>query len=251
MTTIRQLVIDAFREGGLVQVGLTPEADEFDEGFRKMRSVVRSLYGYEMGEPLASVNHSSLQKSDNYYLAPNLRLMFNANSTNTIYLHPNPADGARFGVVDVSGSFEQYPLTVHANGKNIGGSDTTALEENNTNKEWFYRADLGEWKEVTNLTPDSESPFPEEFDDLLIIMLAMRISPRYQTTTAPESVQAYRRVRSQFRARYRQTRSVGVDAALTRIGRIYDFTSGGSYQPDVVNSWDTGEVIFDGGNANG
>lgn len=261
MTTIRQIIIDAFREGGLVQVGLTPEADEFDEALRKLKTIVRSLYGYEMGAPLVSVNYGdraatsyysgNFYQSENFYMPPNLRLMFNSAETATVYLSPNPRDGARIGIVDVGGSFEEYPVTVHANGKVIGESGTVALEEAGTNREWFYRADLGHWVEVTNLEPNSESPFPEEFDDLLITMLAMRLNPRYQETTAPETVQAYRRSRSQFRARYHQPKPMGLDLALTRMGPVTDFTRGSTQTSSPGELFDSGEVIFDGGGANG
>lgn len=257
MTTIRQIIIDAFREGGIVQVGLTPEADEFDEALRKMKALVRSLYGYEMGSPLVSVNYGDREatgyynQSPTYYLPANLRLMFNSAETATIYLHPNPQDGARVGVVDVGGNFTDYPVSVHANGKLIGGSTSLSLETASENRHWFYRADLGEWTEVTNLTADSESPFPEEFDDLLITMLAMRLNPRYQATTAAETLVAYRRARSQFRSRYYQRRPIGSELALTRIGSPTNFTTGGSETSTSGELWDTGDVIFDGGSASG
>lgn len=259
MTTIRQIVIDAFREGGLVQVGLTPEADEFDEGLRKLQTIIASLYGNEGGSPLTSINYgkegliSAFGKADDasewisaYFVPPNSRLLVNAEEGYTVYLNPNPADGERVAVVDVAGNFGDRPFIVSGNGRRIEGDTYTILETDLASKQWFYRADLGEWVLVSDLTADSSSPFPPEFDELLITSTAMRLNPRYQTQTAPETMMEWRRAKSQFRARYTQSKKVRSDIALVRLaannGSAYDVRWG-------TPSFGTGEIIIDGGDA--
>lgn len=228
MTTIRQIITDAYREGGLIQVGTEPEAEQLDEGLRKLQSIVSELLGHEAGEGFMTVAYGTgsgvnnyaqdIDKKDyldSYYIPSNVRLLVNSSSAQTVYLNPNPQAGARLTVVDVNGSFATGNFTIKGNGRKIDGSTQTVLSVNNTNSQWFYREDLAEWVRVTALDTDSQSPFPTEFDEFLIISLAMRLHPRYQQQTAPETVQTWRRVKSQFRARYRQTEMVPSD--VTRL----------------------------------
>lgn len=228
MTTLRQIITDAFRESGIIQIGTTPEAEQLDEGLRKLQSIISELFGHEAGEGFQTVaygtgtgvnsyaqDHDRKDYLDSYYVPSNVRLLVNSSSAQTIYLDPNPQPGARLAVVDVNGSFATNNFTIKANGRKIDGSTQAVLSTNNTNSQWFYREDLAEWVKVATLTADSQSPFPSEFDEFLIISLAMRLNPRYQQQTAPETVQTWRRVKSQFRSRYRQTEFVPSD--VTRL----------------------------------
>lgn len=230
MTTIRQIVVDAFREGGITQVGVTPEADEFDEGLRKVQTIVSGLYGNEMGAPLVSVNYGNSglvnpyakeqdlsPEIDSGYVPVNLRLMVNIDTPKTVYLDPNPQDGARLSIVDVAENFETNTFTVDANGRRIESETSVTLNTDGDNKEWFYRADLGEWTLISNLTANSQSPFPSEYDDFLITLTAMRLNPRYQAQTAPETIDALNRTRKSFRARYKQVTEMAVEEGLRRM----------------------------------
>lgn len=226
MTTIRQIITDAYREGGIIQIGTTPEAEQTDEGLRKLQSIVSELLGHEAGEGFMTVaygtgatanpyaqDHDRKDYIDAHYIPSNVQLLVNSNSPQTVYLDPNPRPGARFSVIDVNGNFGTGNFTVHANGRNIDGGTETVLTENGAKEQWFYRDDLAQWTKVTNIDLDEESPFPSEFDEFLSISLAMRLNPRYQQQTAPETVQTWRRVKSQFRSRYRQTEFVPSDVA--------------------------------------
>ncbi len=230
MTTIRQIITDAYREGGLVQIGLTPEAEELDEGLRKLQSLIRSLYGNEMGNPYRLVGYGvppgasshakwtdSSSVIDRTYVPHNTRLFVHLTSAKTVNLNPSPNDGDRFAVIDVSQNFASTPLTIDGNSKNIEGGSSIVLNEDGINREWIYRADLGEWVRITEITTNSQSPFPPEFDDFLITLLALRLNPRYQAQTAPETVSELQRMRRQFRARYAQTNDVPVEDALIRL----------------------------------
>lgn len=232
MTTIRQIIIDAYREGGLVQTGLTPEADEFDEGLRKLQTIILSLYGNELGSPLTPVSYGAFGvtnaygKDDNYssvidstYIPTNTRLIVNNDGAKTLYLQPNPQDGARVAVVDNTGNFATHNLTINGNGRRIEGASSVDLDTDSVKRQWFYRSDIAEWVLVDELTANSQSPFPEEFDDYLITRLAMRMNPRYQAQTAPETLAAMRQAKNQFTSRYSQRTEVGVEDALLRLGR--------------------------------
>lgn len=227
MTTIRQIITDAYREGGLIQIGTTPEAEQLDEGVRKLQSIVTQLLGNEMGEGFETVAYGTDAASnsfakdydkkvylDSYYVPSNVRLLVNTNSSQTIYLDPNPSAGARVAVVDVAGTFGTSNFTINANGRKIDGSTSLVLNTNGDNGQWFYRDDLAQWVKVTNIGPDSQSPYPPEFDELLSTTLAIRLNPRYQQQTSPETIQAMRQAKSQFRSRYRQAKFTPSDISL-------------------------------------
>lgn len=230
MATIRQIITDAYREGGLIQIGTTPDADQLDEGFRKLQSIIRSLIGNELGNPVVPISYgdngftNSYAKEqdqtaeiDTYFVPTNTRLMANISGAKTVYLDPNPRDGARLAINDVSGNFATNNLTVNANGRKIEGDDEVVLATNGSVQEWFYREDLGEWVKVELLTLNSENPFPFQFDDFLIIMLAMRLNPRYQTTAAPETVAEFRRLKKQFQAKYRNGTEMRTEEGILRL----------------------------------
>lgn len=232
MTTIRQIIIDAYREGGLVQAGLTPEADEFDEGLRKLQTIILSLYGNELGVPLTSVSYGNFGVTNAYgkeedysstinstYIPNNVRLMVNTDGVQTLFLPPNPQDGARVAIVDNTGNFATYNMTINGNGRKVEGAGTVVLNTDSVKRQWFYRGDLGEWVLVDELTANSQSPFPQEFDDYLITRLAMRMNPRYQAQSAPETLAAMRQAKNQFTSRYSQRTEIGVEDALLRLGR--------------------------------
>lgn len=261
MTTLRDIVTDAMRESGLVQIGVPIEAEQLDEGLRRLQSLILSFYGNEMGSPLTPLvygregivqAYASVYDASNYlssyFVPPNSQLMVNSDIDYIVYLNPNPQDGERISVVDVGKNFSTHSFTLNGNGRRIDEDRELSLVTDGTNRSWMYRADLGRWVEVTALTASSESPFPGEFDDFLITSLAMRLHPRYQQQTAPETLQAYKRSKSQFRARYRQTKVVYPDLALVRLASRSPYTTGfEGFSPD--GGFANGDVILDGGGA--
>lgn len=255
MTTIRQIVIDAYREGGLVQAGLTPDSEEFDEGLRKLQDIVDSLYGFEAGDQLITLSYGSPVGGNSYakyedlssyidstYLPQNTRLMVHADSATELFLPPVPDDGARFSVVDVGDNFATNNVTVNGNGRYIEGGTTATLSTDRENKTWFYRADLGEWVLISDLTENSQNPFPRVYDDYLIMLLAMRMNPRYQATTAQETMMFFRRLERKFKAQYRQKHEVAVEEGLRRINERY--TIDDMYTVDGTNSrFNRGHIV--------
>lgn len=226
MTTIRQIITDSLREGGILGLGETPSSDSLDEGLRRLQSMYSSLFGNELGEPLVDVNYgqagltNSFAKEeddssniDSLYIPDNARLIFNLNSAERLYLNPSPRDGQRFGIVDNGGNLSTHNVTIDGNGRQIEAADSVTLVTDGLVSEWFYRADLGSWVKVIDLDVDNQSPLPTEFDDLLITLLAFRLNPRYGATTDGSMIETMKRIRRIFRARYRQ-----VSEQLSEIG---------------------------------
>lgn len=230
MTTLRQIIIDAFRQSNLVAAGETPEASEFDEALRKLTSFISGVYGYEIGEPLKPLNFGSKNLTNpfgrredlesfikNSYVPSNVRLMVHNENAAILYLDPSPEDGALFGLIDVANNLQVSPITLNGNGRNIEGFSSTTLATNGVNKEWFYRADLGNWLPITDLEANSLMPFPEEFDEYFTMSLAMRLNPAYGIQTNPETMSILNRALSRLRTKYRQRNNTPLPLALERM----------------------------------
>lgn len=231
MTTISQIISDAYRETNLVAVGSDPTTAEQVEALRLLNRVVKGLFGYEFGEKLkvlplgkASIETPTavspyMDDFINQYVPENTRLMCNLEEARIVNLHPAPTDGCRFGVIDVSENFDTYNLTLVANGRTVESATSVTLSDAGINREWFYRADLGEWKRLTDLELTDDSPFPEEFDDLLILTLALRLSPRQGPELTGASQVQLTRIEKKFRSRYLQK-----DLPANEIGMLPQYT---------------------------
>lgn len=217
MTTIRQLITDALRESGVVAVGDSPEAEEHEEALRHMQRLLDSLFGSELGEHLQSINYGVAGLSnpsalfedasmniDSFHIPENVRLILNVDADKTLYLHPNPMDGARLGIIDNGGNLSSNNIVLNGNGRKIEDAASVTLSTDALAREWFYRADQGKWVRVTDVAAEDESPLPRAFDDLLTTLLAFRLNPRYGAESGASLVTTLAEMRKRFRARYRQ-----------------------------------------------
>lgn len=240
MTIAADIIRYAFREGDLLEAETRPTAAQEKEALERLNRIVKSLYGFEMGEELTdwlvpapqrtasiAANYPQLpypqgldgivmssplanSPSLNVYPYPpaNSRIVFGSVS-NTVFFPEQPNDGARMGMVQASGAGDGGAngqiLTLDGNGRTIETSNTKAYTAPITGRQWLYRADLGDWTTVTDMALADSMPFPDEFDDLFITALNIRLAPRYRKPVTPETTLEYKRMLSLFRARYRQT----------------------------------------------
>ena len=229
MATLRNIIRDAYRESGIIQKGSVPDADQLQEGLEKLILIFQNVYGEEVGGPFVDINFGregitnvfglDLDREtyvQNSFARPSYRLILNIDSPKTIYLDPNPYDGARFALVDVAGNLSTNNVTLDGNGRKIEGEATVVVDLDDANIEWLYRGDLATWVRVNTLTADSESPFPSQFDDLFVIKLAMRLHPRYLVQTANETAMHYRDLKKKFRSRYTTRQEVNSELGLYR-----------------------------------
>jgi hypothetical protein len=227
MTTLSSIIKDAYRESNLIAISATPTDLEIAEALQLLNRHINNIIGTELGELLEDANlglNNVTRQSFNgewlsddlaaWYLPENLRVVANLTEAQTVYLHPNPRDGARFGVTDPSENLATYNLTFNGNGRRVEDATSITLNTNGVVREWFYRGDLSNWVRLTNLTVDDESPFPTEYDDLLIIGLAIRLNPRNGVVADPQSIETYKRILKLFKSRYRQSRQVGSETQL-------------------------------------
>lgn len=224
MATALAIITDAYRESNIIPVGQVPTANHQAEAFTRLKALIASVYGNDLGAPLvdwpvgvAGYNESMAGwGSSNWaHPQPNVRLICNLESAQTVYLPFAPDDGARIEVVDRLGNFATYNLTLDGNGRNVEGAATAVLAADGYSEGFLYRADLGEWKLITTLpNTAAELPFPEAFDDYFVTMLAMRLNPRYGRSLSAETTAWLTEMRNMMSSRYRQTRKTIADPGV-------------------------------------
>lgn len=230
MSTNRAIVHKGFREAGIIAVGELADAAEFEEGLDLLQGIYSSFFGTELGEPLASVNYGIEGLVNPYaidedislyvksaFLFVNKRYILNLEASQTLYLDPNPTDGARLGLIDNAGNLSTNNLILDGNGRQIEGNASITLATDSLNREWFYRADQGDWVRVIDIVADDQSPLPREFDDLLTTALALRLNPRYGAETSQEVQGVLTRMKRIFRARYKQVTEQFSELGMTRL----------------------------------
>lgn len=229
MTLVSQIIVDAFRQSNLLAIGASPTSAQETEALRYLNRIVKSVFGNEAGEQLQTfpLGSNNIDRPAGYpwwgnappadwYVPKNQRLVLNLTDSTTIYLHPKPDPGSRIAVVDISDNLATYNLTIDGNGRSIEGSSSITLSTNGTEKEWFYRDDLGDWVLYSELDTTDQFPFPLEFEEYFIALLAMRLNPAYGAQMDGQSVAVMNRVRSQLKARYSQKIQTRSEEALLR-----------------------------------
>jgi hypothetical protein len=217
MTLASAIITDAFRESNLIPVGQSPTANQQAEALTRLNVLLASTVGNEAGDGLndlrvgGAYDESSLCSQ---WVPDNARLILNLTIATTFNLDPYPYDGQRLAFVDVAGNLGTYNLTLSGNGRRIEGLTSVVLNTNSDARQYIFRADTGNWVKLTTLVLADALPFPTEFDDYFVTMLAMRINPRYSQAMTTESGEALKRARSQLRARYNGPRQVEPDVDL-------------------------------------
>lgn len=233
MTLVSEIITDAYRISNLLAIGTSPTTEQQTEGLRFLNRLVKSVFGNEAGDPLTAfpIGRNNInrpggypwwdQVPDNDWFVPkNYRLMLNLEAPVNLYLHPDPDDGSRFALIDVSNNLSTYNAVVYGNGRLIEGSNDITLTTDGTDSEWFYRADLANWQKYSPLIVSDTFPFPAEFDDYFITLLAMRLNPAYGASLSEEGVMIYRRSKRQLQARYTQVIPVRSELGLIRPARV-------------------------------
>ena len=217
MTLVSEIITDAYRISNLLAIGTTPTAAQQTEALRYLNRIIKSVFGNEAGDPLTAfpIGRNGITRpggypwwdqvpDDDWFVPKNYRLMLNLEAPVNLYLHPDPDDGSRFALIDVSGNLSVYNATVYGNGRLIENSSVITLNVDNTDSEWFYRADLANWTKYAPLLDSDTFPFPVEFDDYFVTLLAMRLNPSYGAALSEEAVMVHRRSKRQLQARYTQ-----------------------------------------------
>jgi hypothetical protein len=256
VTLVSSLITSAYRESNALSLGKVPNPNQSTEALDLYNGIISAIYGGDAGEqlndwPLGNFGRQSSQEDIPLtaqqidHPTINRRLIAVNESPMTVYLSVRPQDGARYGIVDPFGRLEAFPVTLDANGRTIEDTATLVLNTDGLNREWFYRADLGSWVRLTDLAAGDENPFPKKFDQMFIIMLAMRINPRYGRTLDEQSIVVLKQGKREFIARYLQSQPLEIDDSIS-----WPFMSAQSYdtqrQFSSQTSFDRGDYPWYG-----
>lgn len=241
MTLVSQIITDAYRETNLIPLGATPNTNQMAAGLNSLNRIISSTLGFEVNDELRDLNIGGDVDQTIYteeWVPDNIRLLLNLTAAASFDLDPAPFDGQRFSIVDVGGNLATFNVTINGNGRRI--EDAASVVENTDDlvKTWMYRADTGNWIVIATSEEADQMPFPEEFDDYFILMLAMRINPNYGQTLAPESVNRLSSMRSKIRSRYRkQINFMQADPGLVRYDDFYGWFGNAAFNSGRPWPW--------------
>lgn len=198
MATARKTITRSFRENNLIPIKQTPSDAQVSEALDYLNDTIKSLVGHTIGEMFGDwlVPPSRTDPiGARYPLYPqetnvpstittsppaNARMLTRLLGATTIYFPFEPSDGARMALVNVGDGYDVSPITLDANGRLIEGARTLTFNTATvTPIMWFYRADIGTWKRIADLALDDSLPFPEDYNDFFVAMLASRMAPNY------------------------------------------------------------------------
>lgn len=218
MTLVSSILLQAYRESNLIALGTTAlNPNQETEALARLNAIIASVLGWEAGENLKQwpvgtagyVDPDAGLRRDVWKCPPiNSTLVLNLTQAETIYLPEKPSDGARMSVQDLGGNLATYNVVLDGNGRLIEAARTLTLNTDSLNRTWLYRADLGDWRRVSTLVAADEMPFPIEFDDMFIILLAIRLNPRYGRKMDEQTAIMLSRAQRMFTARYAQKEDI-------------------------------------------
>lgn len=219
MTLVSAIIKSAYRESNVIASGAEPSAVQTDEALDRLNALIAAIMGHEVSDLLLDwpVGVDGLRDDQRWtaeqwaFVVSNVRLIANISQAQTLWLPPNPDDGARLALIDPHGLLAAHNYTLDANGRNIEGARTLTVSTNNVEYEWMYRAEKGDWVRSAILVAVDPMPFPMAFDDYFITKLAMRLNPRYGRSISEEGALMLSQMQTKLRARYFQTRSVPAD----------------------------------------
>lgn len=216
VTTSRpvSIITEALRGSGRIDQDEYPSAGELEAGLKDLYSVLQNLLGFELGGPFYEKNINKdtelNKKIDISRSGKSYRFNCNLLRDSVLCLPSVPKNGSRLSIIDSRNSFGTYSLTLDANERAIDGLDTIVLNEDGTVKEWFYRADLGQWLEVRQPHILSDLPIPAKYDRLLTYMLVEFLGGELTQGEAA----TVRTLRRRMRAEYAETIETGSELAL-------------------------------------
>lgn len=207
MALASAIITAAYREGNLLSINASPTTAQQTEGLDRLNALLSATIGFDAGRSLRDLPiGGEYDATPSEYAPEDVRLITNLTAAQTIKLHPHPYDGQRIAIADAGNNLATYNLTLDGNGRRIEAASTVTLNTNNLTREWIYRADLGEWKRLSTLTASDSLPFPTDFDDYFIILLAMRLNPRYGQELQQGSAIWLEGMANRLEARYRKPR---------------------------------------------
>lgn len=251
MTQCADILESAFYEAGLTTELQSATPTQTTKAMDTMTSIIKFLYGASAGEYLNAWPLGNVGRAPQYqYLPPlqviqrvplNAQLVATNENAITVDLPMGPSDGARFSIIDPFNNLVAAPVTVNGNGRTINGAPTITFNVNGYSAIFFYRDDLANWVRVTPLLITDEMPFPEEYDQMFIIMMAMRLNPVYGRNLSSTQTMFLKEFRQQFTARYVQAMPLQINPDISYATlQSYDQYADAWFGGGNTQTWDQG-----------
>lgn len=213
MSTLSQIIQRGFRESQILDIDRQPSTAQENEALVILNGIIKrhtrpSTVTIWLGNTTnIKTQRGSILKDftplvNDRAIPQDTFVNLLVNQSYTVLLPPEPGDGARLSFIDVSGDLASYPLTLNGNGNLVADNETAVLSDANSITSYLYRRDLANWQPVSSLIATSTMPFPEEFDDMFVIELAIRLNPRYGKEISGVTADMYQQIRSRFVGRY-------------------------------------------------
>lgn len=217
MATLQNIIDAAYRERQVVDIDTLPTTAQSAEALVLLRGIIsRAIVQKPQSIVTLGTKPKTGVKSSQRDFTPylndaampqNVYVHANLEAPATVLMPFNAGDGARLVFVDVAGNFATTPLTLNGNGSLVDAADSKVLDTNGIRADFMYRRDLAEWRSVAPLLSSSVMPFPEEYDDMFVLMLSARILSRYGREIDGASSGLLEEMRDRFSAQYRRTGS--------------------------------------------
>lgn len=211
MATALEVITAAHRESNLLGINASVSTAQQAEGLARLNSLIPATVGNEIGTELRDLAIGGTYDQSEIasdWVPENARMVLNLSGARTFRLHPNPYEGQRLAVVDALANLATNNLTLDGNGRRIEGGTSLTLSTDGQVREWLYRGDIGEWRPMLGLVLTDELPFPVEFDDYFIMLLALRLNPRYGQEMAQATATWMQAQATRLEARYRRRRDI-------------------------------------------
>lgn len=241
MTLVSSIIKDAYRESNLIAAAADPNTTQSTEALNRLNPLIQSTIGLEAGDGFVNYTVGTSYDDEPIFgnwLPDNARLYLNLAAAKSYSLDPRPYEGQRLAVTDISGNLGTYNVTLSGNGRLIEGAASLVLNTNSLARQWMYRADTGNWVRISTLTTSDEMPFPVEFDDYFVTMLAIRLNPRYGQEMHPATMETLRRTKNLLRARYYRPRQMVSDVPTRGLATDNTWTSDNSDFDTGMNNID-------------
>lgn len=216
MATLRATITLALRRLGVLGPGQRPDAQQEEDAVAAANRLLRGLVGLGLSHPVRHLEtDQSVQLSADW---PAQRLLCMVGGI-TIQLPPRAADGARIIILDVNGLAAASPITVTTDGPKIeGAASPLSLNTAGVDRALMFRADLGDWRRVSDLTIDDILPFPDDLEEAWTITLMNACESLFDAEMRPSDARMIAPAMKRFRARYMKPWPLRPDSALGAVG---------------------------------
>ena len=208
MTLCSEIVRRAMVEFKSLASTENAQAAEALDGMAYLNSFINGLLGNGIGHDLTDLIFEESDEVD-----ANSRVLIAATASMAVTLPETPKNGDRVQIIDLSGNFATYPVTLARNGRRLeSAAANLTLNTNSLDRTWIYRADIASWERVSPLELTDDLPFPD--DEAFVYELAFRFCSPFGEALTPQALSARDTSLKRLLARYFSIGSLSFEPGL-------------------------------------